>query len=62
MNPEDYKTVSTADGARALAIDWQTWASEQSPSYGELAEWQALFEMLGKKFNLTSEFRENGIL
>lgn len=62
MNPEDYKTVSTADGARELAIDWQNWASEQSLSYGELADWQGLFIELGKKFNLTDEFEENGII
>lgn len=62
MDPKTYKTIYTEDGARELAIDWQDWASNQSLSYGELAEWQSLFEMLGKKFKLTSEFRENGIM
>lgn len=62
MEIENYKTVSTAEGAQALAIDWQAWASEQSLSYGELAEWTTFFEELGKKFNLTDEFKENGIL
>lgn len=62
MNPEDYKTVYTADGAEQLAIDWQQWASEQSLSYSELAEWQALFTELGTKFNLTDIFVENGII
>lgn len=31
-------------------------------SYGELAEWHGYFVKLARKFNLTDEFRENGIL
>lgn len=56
------KTVKTAEEARDQAIAWQQWSSEQSLSYGELSEWQYYFEALATKFNLTSEFRENGII
>lgn len=62
MNPDDYRTVYTAEGARQLAIDWQNWQSDQSLSYQEIAEWHALFETLADKFNLTEEFSENGII
>jgi len=55
------KTVKTEGEARQYAIDWQNWASEQNLSYGELAEWGAVFAKLGEKFNLTEEFKENGI-
>lgn len=54
--------VKSADEARQLAIDWQAWASEQSLSYSELSEWQGFFETLAKKFDLTDEFKENGII
>ena len=54
-------TITTQDEARQYAIDWQNWSAEQSLSYGELAEWQAKFELLGRKFDLLEEFNENGI-
>ena len=54
--------VKTANEAEQLAIDYQNWASEQSLSYSEMAEYQAYFEQLAKKFNLTAEFKENGII
>jgi hypothetical protein len=54
--------VKTADEARERAIDWQNWQQYESPSYGELAEWQDYFKQLGKQFNLTDEFKENGII
>lgn len=55
-------SIKSAEQARDMAIDWQAWASEQSLSYSELAEWQGFFETLAKKFNLTDEFKENGII
>ena len=54
--------VKSEDQARNLAIDWQTWAAEQSLSYGELAQFSLFFESIAKKFNLTAEFKENGII
>lgn len=56
------RTPKTADEARQYAIDWQNWMSTQSLSYGELAEWCDIFRKLGKKFLLTSEFKENAII
>lgn len=48
--------------ARATAIDWQEWASVESLSYLELANWQSYFYKLGKRCGLLKEFKENGII
>lgn len=62
MKIEDIKRIDNAAAAQQAAIDWQAWAADQSLSYGELAEWADAFEELGDKFDLTDEFKENGIL
>lgn len=54
--------IKSKDQAEQKAIDWQVWMSEQNLSYSELSEWQYYFEQLANKFNLTEEFRENGII
>jgi hypothetical protein len=54
--------VKIEEDAQDLAIGWQEWSSNQSLSYEEISEWQRYFEELGEKFNLTEEFRENGII
>ncbi|HTE48961.1 MAG TPA: hypothetical protein VK675_03585, partial [Candidatus Paceibacterota bacterium] len=54
--------INTKDEARQYAIDWQKWASEQSLSYGELADWQGIFTKLADKFDLRAEFEENAII
>ena len=54
--------ATTAEQARQYAIDWQSWQSEQSLSYGELAKWQGVFNPLAGKFGLEEEFKENGVL
>ena len=51
----------TKEEARQYAIEWQKWQADQSLSYGEINEWQAEFERIGKEFDLTEEFIENGI-
>jgi len=59
------KTIApntTQEDARQFAIEWQHWASDQNLSYGELAEWGAYFEMIGERFDLLEEFKENGII
>lgn len=56
------KVIETAEEARDFAIEWQKWQSEQSLSYGELAEWNARFAELADKFDLREEFEENGII
>ena len=62
-------TITTADQARDLAIEWQQWAGEQNQigdeptlSMSDFADWSDFFSKLGKKFNLTEELSENGII
>ena len=62
MKLSDINGIDTANLAQAYAIDWQHDFDNQNYSYSELAEWQAFFETLGKKFKLTDDFRENGII
>lgn len=54
--------VTTAEEARDVAIAWQEWQSNKSMSIGALSQWHYYFEQLAKKYNLTDEFRENGII
>ena len=56
------KEIKTKEEARQYAIDWQNLASKDSLSYTELFFWQRVFIKLAKKFNLTKEFKENGII
>lgn len=46
---------------RAEAIRWQAEFSEHNYSYSELADWQAYFEKMGKRYGLLTEFKENAI-
>lgn len=50
------------NAARQKAIEWQADFENHNYSYGELAEWINYFEKLGKRYGLTKEFRENGII
>ena len=54
------------EDARQKVIDWQEDSfSGENPdpmSYGELADYQAHFEKLGKRYGLICEFKENGII
>lgn len=56
------KNIKTKGEATQYAIEWKRWASEQNLSYGDLAEWQAVFTELAEKFDIEEEFRENGII
>lgn len=56
------RTPKTREDARKYAIEWQEWASGQNLSFGELVIMSNMFEKLAKKFDLTEEFKENGIL
>lgn len=63
----DYKKwyEKCKEEARQEAIEWQTlYFSEDAPdlSYGELADYYAYFEALGRRFGLLEEFKENGII
>lgn len=62
MKVKDIAAIETADEARQEAIDWQNWMSENHVSYGELANWAGYFETLANKFDLTEEFKDNGII
>lgn len=56
------RTIFTAQEARTYAMDWQSWMSNKNLSYGEMAEWEAIFRELAERFDLTEEFEENGII
>ena len=62
MKIKDLTEVKTKGEARQIAIEWQAWQSKRSTSYGDMAAWQAYFIALARKFNLTEEFEENGII
>ena len=47
--------------AREKAIEWQERLVEQPRIYGELVIAQSVFEQLGRRYGLLTEFRENGI-
>lgn len=53
--------LTTIEQARDLAIDYQQFAGEHNLSYGEVVYYQNYFEDVATKFNLTDEFKENGI-
>lgn len=50
------------NATRQKAIEWQADFENHNYSYGELAEWTSYFEQLAKRYGLTEEFRENGII
>ena len=56
------KEIRTRGEARQAAMDWQRWQNNRAMYYSEVSEWQGYFEKLAKKFNLTKEFKENGII
>jgi hypothetical protein len=62
MDKTPVEKIESAEEARDIAIEWQHWASEQSMSWGELADWQGYFVELAERFGLTEEFTENGII
>lgn len=48
--------------AREVAIDWQINFADNNYSWYDLAVFSAKFEKLAKRYGLTREFRENGII
>jgi len=54
--------IKTEEEARQYAIDYQQKVSSCNFSYGELLKQQEELYQLAKKFNLTEEFKENGII
>jgi len=62
MKIKSVDEIKTKGEASQIAIDWQSWQSKQSLSYGEMAKWAGYFRELGKKFGLLREFKENCII
>ena len=56
------KYPKTKDEARDQAIEWQRNFSNGSMSWGELIDAGNYFVEIAKKFKLTEEFKENGII
>ena len=50
------------ENARQKAIEWQLDFNNHNYSYGELAYFTEYFTKLAKRYGLTEEFRENGII
>lgn len=50
------------EAARQEAIEWQATYNDHNYSLEELADWQIHFEKLAKRYGLTEEFLENGII
>ena len=56
------RNITTKEEARAYAVEWQQWASEQDLSYKEVSEWSCIFDGLAERFDLEEEFKESGII
>lgn len=56
------ENIDNAEQARYEAMNWQSWQADQELGYGDLIEYQTYFEQLAERFNLKSEFKENGII
>lgn len=48
--------------ARQNAVAWLLAMAINAPTWGEIAEGQAYFEKIGKRYGLIKEFKENGII
>lgn len=57
-----HKIINTKEEAINYAIEWQQWVSERDMYMSELLEWQNFFVNLAERFDLTEEFKENGII
>ena len=62
MDIDIVSQAKTKDEARDFAIAWQSWQSTQSLSWEDMFEWSNVFEELAENFDLTEEFKENGII
>ena len=56
------KWIKTKEQARQYGINFQRWASDKNLSYSELSYYQLKLSNIAKKFDLESEFKENGII
>ena len=56
------KYAREKENVRQKAIEWQLDFNNHDYSYGELAYFTEYFTKLAKRYGLTEEFRENGII
>lgn len=56
------KYLQLKEKARQKAIDWQFDFANHNYSYGDLVYWGNYFEKQAKRYGLTKEFKENGII
>ena len=56
------KYPKTKGEARTQAIEWQHDFSNKSMSWEEVIDAGNYFVEIAKKFNLTEEFKENGVI
>lgn len=54
--------ITTRSELREAAIDWQSHASEQNYSYGELAEVESFLRTHAERLDMVEELEENGII
>lgn len=54
--------IEKKEQARQMAIDWQNEQAKKSSSYAEMIEQAEQFRKLAKRYGLTREFLENGII
>lgn len=54
--------MTEKEKARNMAVEWQNDFYNHNYSYDELVYWQEYFERLGQIYDLTEEFKENGII
>lgn len=50
------------EAARNKAIEWLAGFEDRVDSYESMLEANAYFEKLGRRYGLTQEFKENGII
>lgn len=56
------KYAREKENARQKAIEWQLDFNNHNYSWGELAAFAEYFTKLAKRYGLTEEFRENGMI
>ena len=62
LNEGKLKMPKNKEEAQDQAKDWQSDFGDKSHSWADVIEAGAHFEKVAKKFNLTKEFQENGII
>ena len=56
------KYQENKENARQFAIEWQRETAKNALSWGEILEQQEKLKKIAKRYGLTKEFKENGII